>query len=120
MFILDSSGTITETGWEEQLDYVRGIVDLLDGARVGAVTISCRAETMLTIGDYTTSQLKRYFKRKEYVESMSDTKGAFKLAKKVLEGEISEGKAVIIFSDGEASNCHFPSRTPSEFRIAKD
>ncbi|KAK5977071.1 hypothetical protein GCK32_010609 [Trichostrongylus colubriformis] len=71
---------------------------------------------MLTMGYYSTDQLREAFdsSRKPFYEGMTGLKEALDIARDVLENQGTEGKAVIIMSDGGASNCHFPSSIPDE------
>ncbi|KAK6038467.1 hypothetical protein COOONC_24028 [Cooperia oncophora] len=105
---------------KQQKNFLLGIVDQLAGIRVGVVKISCPAETFLTIGSYTSAQLKSHFDGMTYSESMTGTKEAFDMAFKALDKESSQGKAVFVMSDGEDSNCHFPNSIKSEFDTADD
>ncbi|KAK5972733.1 hypothetical protein GCK32_014880 [Trichostrongylus colubriformis] len=108
-----------ENVWKLQINLLMEIVNYLQGAKIGVVTISCPSEIIFTLGHYTGNEIRsKILEPHPRSTTRKGTALAFNIAAQHLYYTGTSDRRVIVLSGGESPDCVQQRSGPSEFDIA--
>ncbi|WKX90740.1 hypothetical protein Q1695_009523 [Nippostrongylus brasiliensis] len=105
MFILDSSGSVSTTGWTETLNFMKKIIRAVENVRVGIIIVNDYPTITLPINYYNYNELQAAIDKLSYVARSTKIGYSLHLAREALNKEKTDHKAVILITDGHFDTC---------------
>ncbi|CAJ0597948.1 unnamed protein product [Cylicocyclus nassatus] len=106
VFLLDSTGSVEQEGWDKQLQFMHNLVKNVRNIRTGIVKIIEIPVVGLEMGDHTPAHLSKWIEdNKKYEASFTLVGYAIYLARQMLKKENTKHRMMILFSDGDEDIC---------------